>query len=405
MRETDVVLAGGGLNGSTLALALASVGLSVTIVEPRSAAARAAEGFDGRSYALALASQRLLKALDLWEVLAPEAQPILRIQVSDGRPGEGASPFVLDFDHAEIEEGPMGYMVEDRHLRGALGDSLAAQGVTLLEDAIVSQAPDGSGIAATLASGQRLRAALLIGCDGRESPTARRAGIGRTGWRYRQSALVCAVEHERPHGGTAHQFFMPEGPLAILPLKGNRSSIVWTQPEAQARAVMAADEASYLAALRPRFGRFLGEISLTGARWSYPLALSLANAFVAPRVALAGDAAHAVHPVAGQGLNAGLKDVATLSEVLAAAHRRGEDIGHLSVLQRYQRWRRFDATALAVATDAFNRLFSNDNPVLRLGRDLGLGAVGRSLLLRRAFIREAAGLTGEVPRLLRGLPL
>ncbi len=402
--EHDVLIAGGGLNGGTLALALARVGLRVALIDPAGGPGKGA--FDGRSYALALTSQRLLRALDLWAGLADQAQPILHISVTDGRAGDGPSPFVLEFDHGEIDEGPMGWMVEDRHLRRALGDAITAEArIALIAGGVTAQEPNGAGVAAVLSNGGRVEGRLLVGCDGRESGVAARAGIRRVGWTYRQTALVCAVAHETPHEGVAHQFFMPEGPLAILPLKGNRSSIVWSQPHAQARAVMARDEAGYLEALRPRFGRFLGDISLAGERFAYPLGLSLAEAFVGPRLAIAGDAAHVVHPIAGQGLNAGLKDVAALAEVVAQAHRRGEDIGQIDVLARYQRWRRFDVVGLAVATDAFNRLFSNDNPILRLGRDLGMGLVGAIPQARRAAIREAAGLTGDLPRLLRGLPL
>ncbi len=219
-----------------------------------------------------------------------------------------------------------------------------------------------------------MTAAVLVGCDGRGSATARRAGIRRWGHDYGQSALVCAVDHALPHHGTAHQFFMPSGPLAILPLPGNRSSIVWTETTAQAARIAALPDDAFLAELRPRFGSFLGQIALAGARFHYPLILSVAYSFVAPRMALLGDAAHAVHPVAGQGLNAGLKDVGALAEVLITARRRGEDIGRADVLERYQRWRQFDVTTLALGTDAAVRLFSNDNPLLRLGRDLGLAA-------------------------------
>ncbi|PZX18841.1 2-octaprenyl-6-methoxyphenol hydroxylase [Palleronia aestuarii] len=405
--DHDVIIAGGGLNGSTMALALAGAGLDVALVDPAPVAIRAAPGFDGRSYALSVGSRNLLRALGLWDTLAPDAQPILEIKVSDGRAGEGPSPFVLEFDHAEIEEGPMGHMVEDRHLRPALLNALeAAPRVTAIAGRRVTAQDAGpAGIEVTLDDGTALTARLLVGCDGRGSQTGRRAGIRRTGWEYGQNALVAAIAHEKPHRGVAHQFFMPEGPLAILPLRENRASIVWTERTARAAALTALPEAAYLDILRPRFGDFLGDISLAGARYTYPLALSLANRFAAPRVALAGDAAHAVHPIAGQGLNAGLKDVASLAEVVADAQRRGEDIGRIDVLERYDRWRRFDATALAMATDGFNRLFSNDNPLLRAGRDLGLGLVNRLPRLRRSFVREAAGLTGDRPRLLRGLPL
>lgn len=404
--DTDIVIAGGGLNGTTLALALASAGFGVTVVDPLPKASRQAGDFDGRGYALAISSQRVLKALGVWRTVADQAQPILDIVVTDGRKGEGPPPFHLHFDHAEIEEGPMGFMVEDRHLRPALLAALDGAGVTQIDGAkITAQAPDVAGITVTLDDGRTLRARLLIGCDGKTSQVAARAGIRRTGWRYGQTALVGAIAHELPHHGTAHQFFMPGGPLAILPLSGNRSSIVWSEREAEAVRISALDDAGYLDELKPRFGDFLGEISLAGNRFSYPLELSLANAFVAERVALVGDAAHAVHPIAGQGLNAGLKDVAALAEVLTDAQRRGEDIGRADVLARYQQWRRFDTATLAVATDAFNRLFSNDNPLLRAARDIGLGLTNAMPGLRRGFIREAAGLTGDLPRLAQGKPL
>lgn len=301
----------------------------------------------------------------------------------------------------------MGHMIEDRHLRPALLRAVAGcKGITHLTGRqVVDQAVDATGVAITLADGKVLRARLLIGSDGRDSGTARRAGIRRTGWTYGQTALVCAIAHERDHAGTAHQFFMPQGPLAVLPLRGNRSSIVWTESAGRAERINALTQEDYLAVLRPRFGDFLGRIDLAGQRFSYPLGLSLANAMVADRLALVGDAAHAVHPLAGQGLNQGLRDVAALSEVLIDAHRRGEDFVGPLTLARYQQWRRFDATTLALATDAFNRLFSNDNPLLRGLRDLGLGAVNALPGLRRGFIREAAGLTGELPRLMQGRAL
>jgi len=405
--NTDVLIAGGGLNGAALALALAGAGLSVTIVDPSPARIRKRAGFDGRSYAMAVASQRVLAALGLWQELQKNAQPILEIKVSDGRPGEGPSPFVLEFDHAELEEGPMGWMVEDRHLRPALLASLEAQDRITRHDGVsVTDHAAGEGnVSVTLSDGRALTAACLVAADGRESPTRTRAGIGRVAWQYGQTALVCAIEHALPHGGIAHQFFMPSGPLAVLPLTGNRCSIVWTERTEAAAEINALDEGGYLDVLRPRFGSFLGDISLAGERFTYPLGLSLAHAFVATRLALLGDAAHAVHPIAGQGLNAGLRDVAALAEVLVDARRRGEDIGRPEVLERYQLWRRFDATALALATDGFNRLFSNDNSLLRLGRDLGLGVVGQMPSLRRGFMREAAGLTGTLPRLAEGRAL
>jgi 2-octaprenyl-6-methoxyphenol hydroxylase len=406
--DTDILVAGGGLNGPALALALAQGGFRVTVVDARSAPDRAEAGFDGRAYALAIASVRLLNAIGVWDSVVDKAQPILEIKASDGRAGEGAAPFFLHFDAAEIEEGPMGHMLEDRHLYAAFLQAMrASPAITLLSgETVVAQEVGPSGVTVTLASGKTLTAGLLVGCDGRGSGTATRAGIRRVGWGYGQTALVTAIRHEGDHGGVAQQFFMPSGPLAILPLKGgHHSSIVWSETDETAAAIQALPDAEYLEALRPRFGDFLGEISLAGARFTYPLSLSLAERFIAPRVALVGDAAHGVHPIAGQGLNLGLRDVAALAEVLILARRRGEDPGSPAALEEYQRWRRFDATALALGMDTVNRIFSSDNPILRLGRDVGMGVVNALPSLRRGFMRQAAGLTGELPKLLQGRPV
>jgi 2-octaprenyl-6-methoxyphenol hydroxylase len=404
--DTDILIVGGGLNGPALALALAKAGLGVTIIDALPRDTRAEAGFDGRSYALALASIRVLDGIGLWPHVADHAQPMLRIVASDGRAGEGAAPFFLQFDHAEIEEGPMGHMLEDRYLRPALLRAMDDAGISQLSsETVVAQSLDAQGVTVTLASGRSLRARLLVGCDGRDSGTAKRAGIRRTGWDYGQTGLVCAIEHELPHEGAAHQFFMPAGPLAILPLPGNRSSIVWSETTARAAEIHALDDAAYLDVLRPHFGNFLGDIALAGKRYAYPLKLTIANQFVAQRLALVGDAAHGMHPIAGQGFNFGLRDIAALAEVIADAARRGEDFAHPLVLDRYQTWRRFDTTLMAIGTDSVNKLFSNDNPLLRGVRDLGLGLVGALPGLRRACIREAAGLTGDLPRLMRGLPI
>ena len=402
--DADIAVVGGGLNGPALALALAQIGLRVTVIDSLPATTRAAENFDGRSYALALTSVRLLQSIGVWDAVQENAQPMLEIKVTDGRAGEGASPFFMHFDHAEIEEGPMGQMVEDRHLRQALSQAVKAKSnITLIDgETVTAQQTDSMGARLALASGKVLRVKLIVGADGRSSGTAQRAGIKRIGWDYGQTALVCAIAHDRPHQGIAHQFFMPPGPLAILPLTENRSSIVWSETTANAARVNALSEELYLDVLRPRFGDFLGEISLAGARYTYPLSLSLTHSMVADRVALLGDAAHGVHPIAGQGLNAGMRDVAALAEVVADAYRRGQDVGSATVLNQYQLWRRFDNTALALATDTFNRLFSNDNPALRLARDIGMAALNAIPSVRRGFIREAAGLTGTLPRLMRG---
>lgn len=401
---SDIVIVGGGLNGPALALALTATGHSVTVVDALPADTRKDSDFDGRSYALALASQRLLQAIGIWDAVEDHAQPMLEIKVTDGHAGAGPSPFFMHFDHAELEEGPMGYMVEDRHLRRAFMAAMEAdpQITQINGKSVVAQEVTSTDVWVTLDDGTAIAAKLLVGCDGRKSGTAERAGIKRTGWDYGQTALVCAIEHELPHHGIAHQFFMPPGPLAILPLTSNRSSIVWSERTEMAHRINAMEPEEYLQVLRPRFGDFLGQISLSGARFTYPLNLTVANSFIADRMALVGDAAHGMHPIAGQGLNAGLRDVAALAEVLTLAGRRGEDMGSQLVLERYQQWRRFDTATLALATDAFNRLFSNDNPLLRLGRDIGMGVVGSLPGLRRGFVREAAGLTGDLPKLMQG---
>jgi len=402
--DTDAIIVGGGLNGCTMALALAQQGRQVTLIDAAPAATHAKNRFDGRSYAIALGSQRMLDALGLWDALAPDAGPMLDIKVTDGRVGQGPGPFFLHFDHAEVGKDPMGWMVEDRHLRRVLHEAVAnTHGITHLTGTTVdSQEVTDQWATVTTADGTRHNAALLIGCDGRNSGTALRASIKKTRKNYPQTSLVCALEHDRPHGGIAHQFFVPAGPVAILPLAGNRSSIVWTEDAAQAARINALPDDAYLAALRGRIGDLLGDFRLAGDRYTYPLGYSLADRFVAPRMALVGDSAHAMHPIAGQGLNVGLRDVAALAHVLAEAHRRGQDPGSESVLQAYQTWRRFDASLLVATTDGFNQLFSNDNPILRGLRGIGMGAVMQVPALKRAFIRQASGVSGDLPDLMRG---
>ncbi|MCY4287608.1 MAG: FAD-dependent monooxygenase [Aestuariivita sp.] len=404
-QKNSIIIVGGGLNGAMLALALAQAGFAVTLVDSRVLQeTRQNDPFDGRAYALALTSQRLLLSLGLWEHVSKHAQPILHIKVTDGQVGEQPSPFWLHFDHAEIEEGPVGFMVEDRHLRHALlkfvnqNDRITfVTGTT-----VISQEISANIVSIQLDNGESLGGQLLIGCDGSDSLTAKRAKIAHVGRIYGQTSLVCALDHKLPHRGVAHQLFLPAGPLAILPLTGNSSSIVWTETNSEAAKIHHSDDSAYLAALRLRLGKFLGEIDLRGSRHQYSLSLRIAEKFVAERVALVGDAAHCIHPIAGQGLNAGIRDVGALAEVLATAARRGEDVGSSAVLRRYQQWRRFDCLRLAIATDAFNRLFSNDIPILRTARDLGLGIVNAIPELRRTFMREASGLRGTVPRLLQG---
>jgi len=402
--QSDILIVGGGLNGPALALALAQTGFSVTIIDALPAAHLEGRDFDGRAYALALASKQMLTTLGIWGEVADHSQPILDIIASDGRAGEGAAPWSLHFDHQEIEEGPMGFMVEDRYLRRALLTAVAENSAItqINERRVVAQKTDARSAQVTLDDGQVFNAQLVIGCDGRDSGTATRAGISRTGWGYDQTALVCAIAHEKPHNGVAHQFFMPSGPLGILPLPGNRCSIVWAETTERADWIKTLPDTEFLAELRPHFGDFLGDIALEGGRFAYPLKLTVANRFTGPRLALVGDAAHGMHPLAGQGLNMGLRDVASLTEVLALAKRRGEDFTTSLVLDRYQQWRGFDTASMSMATDGINRLFSNDNTLIRAGRDLGLGLVNAIPGLRRGLIRQAAGLSGDLPRLMQG---
>ena len=402
--DTDILIVGGGLNGPALALALADGGFDVTVIDAMPDGARAEADFDGRGYALALASKRLLSAIGVWPQVGDQAQPILDIKVTDGRPGQGPGPWMLHFDHAEIEEGPMGFMLEDRFLYRAFLDAMKAHPrvAHLSGEKVVAQNVDAGRASVTLESGKTLSGKLLVGSDGRASGTAERAGIKRTGWGYGQTALVCAIEHDLPHHGVAHQYFMPNGPLAILPLPNNKVSIVWSETEAEAARIQALDDAGYLEELRPRFGSFLGDIRLAGKRFTYPLNLTLADQITSERMVLIGDAAHGIHPIAGQGLNLGLRDVGALAEVLITARRRGEDIGAADVLERYAKWRRWDTATLSLAMDGFNRLFSNDNGFLRTMRGIGMGIVNNTPKLRRRMIREAAGLTGDLPRLMEG---
>ncbi|CUH69903.1 2-octaprenyl-6-methoxyphenol hydroxylase [Thalassovita autumnalis] len=402
--DSDILIVGGGLNGPAQALALAQAGFTVTVIDALPRATQQSDNFDGRAYALALASKRLLDRIGIWDHVACIAQPMLDIKVSDGRAGEGPlSPFFLHFDHNELEEGPMGYMLEDRFLRRALADAMTAEPrITVMDGTkVVAQDTGPAGVTLHLDTGATLTGKLLIGADGRKSGTAERAGIKRSGWDYGQTALVCAISHELPNNGVAHQFFMPPGPLAILPLPGNMSSIVWSETHENAAAIHGLSDADYMQVLRPRFGDFLGKIELAGQRFTYPLNLTLADRFTAERLVLVGDAAHGMHPIAGQGLNAGLRDIGALTQVLRDAKQRGEDIASELVLDRYQEWRRFDTASLALSTDLTNKLFSNDNPLLRFARDLGMGAVNAMPGLRRGFMREAAGLTGDLPDLMR----
>ena len=399
----NVLIAGGGMVGLCLGIALARGGLKVVIAEPMSAEALTDSRFDGRVSALAFAGVRMLRVLGVWPHLETGAQPINEILVSDGKLGGKTSPLSLHFDHQEIGE-TLGYIVENRDIRlGLLKAIEAAPNIRLLTGVAVNDLDVGRDAAsAMLSSGEEISAALCIAADGRESPLREAQGIRTVGWDYGQTGIVTTVHHEKPHRGVAYEHFLSAGPFAILPMTGNRASLVWTERKDEAARLMALEEAEFAAELARRFGEHLGEVTPRGPRWAYPLRLELARDYVKPRFALVGDAAHTIHPIAGQGLNLGLKDVAALAETVLDAARLGLDFGQEEGLKRYERWRRFDSFVLAAATDGVNRLFSNDIPPLRFARDLGLGIVDQIAPLRRFFMRHAGGDIGTLPRLLKG---
>jgi 2-octaprenyl-6-methoxyphenol hydroxylase len=406
-----VIIAGAGIAGATLALALAQGGLKPVLIDPAPFETQLAATFDGRASAIAYAAFRQWKTLGVGEALAPHAQRIEQILVTDGRTPGAATPaplpFHLRFDSAEIADRsdgePLGYLLENRQIRAALSQAVVEAGIPVLAPARVASAQFERGAAVvTLEDGQVLRAPLAIGAEGRGSVLRKAGGIGAIGWDYRQTGVVATVRLDRPHEGVAHEYFLPSGPFAILPLTDNRASLVWTESTARGAALKSARPEIFHAHLMRRFGAFLGQARLEGPVFSYPLSLQLAERFTAPRLALLGDAAHGVHPIAGQGLNLGLKGAAALAQVLVDASRLGEDLGSETVLERYARWRRFDTAMLSAGMDAFVHLFSNDNPVVRLARGAGMAAVNRIAPARTMFMQEAGGAFGDLPRLLRG---
>jgi 2-octaprenyl-6-methoxyphenol hydroxylase len=401
--DQDVIIGGGGMVGLTLALGLAQGGLKVAVCDPLPTSALTDTKFDGRVSALSYSSVRMFEALGVWDELASHAQPIEDILVTDAPLGGTPSPFSLHFDGDELGRA-MGNIAENRFIRTALYAAATKSGnITLIAPAALTHLDVGAtAITVSLSNGQKIAAQLAVAADGRESPMRDEMGIKVIGWSYPQTGIVATVEHERPHNGVAYEHFLPSGPFAILPMTGNRSSLVWTEREDLAPAMLALSEEAFNAEIARRFGTHLGATKAAGPRWFYPLKFHLARGFVKPRFALAGDSAHGIHPIAGQGLNLGLKDAAALAETVLDAARLGLDIGAGDVLSRYERWRRFDSLTLAASTDALNRLFSNDIAPLRFARDLGLGVVDSIGPLRRFFMRHAGGDVGKLPRLLRG---
>lgn len=400
----EVVIAGGGMVGLTLGLALAQTGVDTVVVDGLDPVTVRDAAFDGRVSSFASTSCRMLQAMGLWENLAIDAQPVLDIIVGDGSVLNGASAALLHFDHREVGTEPLAHMIENRHFRRMLdAQAQKCSALRLIAPGRIAGCTEqNNGVVATLEDGRSITAKLCVAADGRDSPLRVAAGIKTQGWSYNQTGVVATVEHERPHNGVAQELFLPSGPFAILPMTGNRSSIVWTEQSDQVAAYLRLGDDEFAAEVGKRFGDQWGAIKVLGPRWSYPLSMHLAMSYLAPRLVLAGDAAHGVHPIAGQGLNLGLRDAAALVEVIVEGRRLGLDIGSQAVLRRYDRWRRSDNALFAVSMDALNRLFSNDIAPIKFARRAGIDVVDAITPLKRFFMRQAAGGSGALPRLLRG---
>jgi 2-octaprenyl-6-methoxyphenol hydroxylase len=398
--DVELLIAGGGLNGMLLGIACADAGLEVAVVDRQDPATMLGDTFDGRTSAIAYGSKLVLDGIGLWPLVAAEAEPIREIRVADD-----SSPLFLHYDHRELGgDTPLGYIVENRVLRRALFErAKTLLNFRLLAPRVVGTVTaDDSGTVATLGDATRVHARLVAAADGKDSPLRQAAAIRTIEWRYKQTGIVTTVAHQRPHAGIAVEHFLPAGPFAILPMTGNRSSIVWTEDAALAPHLVKLSDAQFAAELGARLGDFLGAIEPVGPRWTYPLSLMQAERYTARRLVLVGEAAHVIHPIAGQGLNVGIRDCAALAEAVIDARRLGLDIGDDSVLERYQRWRRLDAVLLAGVTDGLNRLFSNRIGPLKLLRDVGLAAVNKMPPLKRLLMSHAMGTLGDRPRLARG---
>ena len=398
----EILIVGGGLVGLTLAISAAQSGFRVVVIVRDVPDNSTGADFDGRVSSVAAGSANLFKALGLWGMVSSEAQPIHQIRVSDGE-----APRFLHYDSDDLGGQAMGYIVENRVLRRALHEAAKREDSIVLKTgtSLERLETDSFRVTALLSDGTLARAPLLVAADGRASSVRTSVGIGATRKDYGQVGLVCTVVHELDHEGIAHERFLRGGPFAILPMKGKRSSLVWTERTELARELLKVKAETFLDELRWRFGDFLGELGLAGRVWSYPLSLTMAKDLVAQRTALVGDAAHAIHPIAGQGLNLGLRDAAVLVEVMADARYLGLDIGDQGTLHRYSRWRRFDALTMAAVTDGLNRLFVHDSEVFRLVRNVGLTAVNSNRPLKALFQKHAMGLLGKLPKLLEGEPL
>ena len=401
--RTEVAIVGAGLVGGTLACALAHFGVKTVVIDRMDPVAAMSPTFDGRASAVALSARRLLDAIGLWEYV-PAFEPIREIRVSDGQ-----SPFFLHYDHADLGTDPLGFMAENRHLRASIAGAMQTLGdhLTVITPAgVAAMSQSADDITLTLEDGRTVTAKLAVSAEGRGAKLREMAKIPLTGWSYAQTAIVATIGHDRPHDGIAHERFLPAGPFAILPLPDDngvhRSSLVWTEHADTAADYLALSDDAFVAEIAERVGGFLGDLSLIGPRFSYPLGLQFAARYTDGRLVLAGDAAHGIHPIAGQGLNLGYRDVAALTEIIVDAKALGVDLAHPEGMARYQRWRRADNLLMAGVTDVLNRLFSNDIAPVRMARDVGLGIVNRIPPLKKLLMRHAMGTVGDLPRLMRG---
>ena len=395
----EIAVVGGGLNGLTAAVALAGAGFDVVLLDRRDPRDMVDAGFDGRVTSIAWSSKVMLQTMGVWPGVADQAEPIQEIRVSDGN-----APLFLHYDHRDIGDHPLGFIAENRTIRTAL--LTRAEGFGNLRFAAPCAVADlkreNDRATLVLEDDGQIEARLVVACDGAASPLRAMAGIRHVRHAYGQTGIVTTVNHERPHRSIAHERFLPAGPFAILPLPGNRASLVWTEADDIAGRIMALDDDAFHEEIACRFGDFLGAVETYGPRWSYPLSLVHAERYADHRLALVGDSAHQIHPIAGQGYNLGLRDTAALAEVLTDRRRLGLEPGHSDGLERYARWRRVDNLMLIAVTDSLNRLFSNDVAPIRLARDVGLAAVNQLPPLKRLFMRHAMGTVGHLPRLLRG---
>jgi len=410
----DLAIVGAGLSGSVLALAAAQSGLRIALIDRVPLKAMTDAGFDGRTTAINYTSQKLFKTIGVWDDVADGAEPITDIRISDAGHDGKPSPLFLHFDHREAQPdaevpSPMGWIVENRFLRASLLRRLAqSNSVELIAPAeVVDTERDLDRAAIALKDGRRIETRLIASAEGRLGTMREDAGIGARKWSYDQIAIVMVARHERPHRGVAQEKFSPGGPFAMLPMKDgpngeHRSSIVWTERADLAKRLLELDAPRFQAEFARRFGDHLGHVEPAGPRWWFPLGLVHAERYTETRLVLVGDAAHGIHPIAGQGYNLGVRDIAALVEVLVDAKRLGLDIGAQDTLERYASWRRADNFTMVAATDLLNRLFSNDIKPLRRVRDLALATVHRIPPLRRFFVRHAMGMTGDLPKLIRG---